>query len=156
MATKIIEYAKNKKMYGSGNSEVSGTINIEANGIYGVAKYATANVNVPTPTVVLQEKTVTENGVVTADAGYDGLSRVTVNVASNGDGEDTATLNALIDGSLTEIESGVEQITTSAFRDRTALGTVNFPNVTYIGPYAFYGCQTLSNVNIPNTTSIGE
>lgn len=35
---------------------------------------------------VLQNKTVTENGVVSADDGYDGLGEVTVAVASSGGG----------------------------------------------------------------------
>ena len=115
-----------------GGGEASGEIDINANGTYNVARYATANVNVPTPTVKLQEKTVTENGVVTADAGYDGLSKVTVDVASSGGGEDTATLNALIDGSLTEIESGAESVRDYAFAFLDTLQSASFPNATSI------------------------
>jgi hypothetical protein len=37
----------------------------------------------------LQEKTVTKNGEVIADEGYDGLSKVTVNVAGSGDSTPT-------------------------------------------------------------------
>ena len=58
----------------------SGTKSITSNGTSDVRSYASVNVNV---TPKLQSKTVTSNGTVTPDSGYDGLSKVTVNVASS-------------------------------------------------------------------------
>ena len=52
---------------------------ITTNGMHNVAQYTYADVDVQ-PT--LQSKTVTENGTVTADSGYDGLASVVVDVPS--------------------------------------------------------------------------
>ncbi len=59
----------------------TGTVNITQNGTHDVTQYASANVNVQPN---LQSKTVTENGTVTPDGGYDGLSSVVVNVSGGG------------------------------------------------------------------------
>lgn len=61
----------------------TGTKNITQNGTHDVTQYASANVNVQPN---LQSKTVTENGTVTPDQGYDGLSAVVVNVSGGGGG----------------------------------------------------------------------
>lgn len=53
---------------------------ITQNGTHNVAAYGEALVNVQGGSIVLQEKTAVVNGVVTPDTGYDGLSKVTVQV----------------------------------------------------------------------------
>lgn len=57
------------------------TENITANGTYTADYgYSSVTVNVPKEDFKTQEKTATQNGDVTPDAGFDGLSKVTVDV----------------------------------------------------------------------------
>lgn len=65
----------------SGYPEPTGTITISQNGTANVKDYAEATVNVQP---VLQQKTATQNGTVTPDTGYDGLSSVVVDVQGGG------------------------------------------------------------------------
>lgn len=58
--------------------------NIGQNGTYDTTANNEIIVAVPTSQPNLQSKTVTQNGTVTADEGYDGLSDVVVNVQSGG------------------------------------------------------------------------
>lgn len=102
---------------------------------------------------ILQEKTVTENGEVVADSGFDGLSKVTVNVASSGGGEAQATLNALIDRSITEIESDVTKVGEYAFA-YTKLVSINIPNATKLGQQACFRCYYLENINCSKVTTV--
>lgn len=62
----------------------TGTKSITQNGTHDVTQFASANVSVQPN---LQSKTATQNGTVTADQGYDGLSSVTVNVSGGSGGE---------------------------------------------------------------------
>jgi hypothetical protein len=89
-----------------GYIQPSGELEIIENGQYDVTEKASVNVVVPEREIVLQEKTVTENGEVTPDSGYDGLSKVVVNVPTGGSGggED-------LEAVLTEQEEIIAELT---------------------------------------------
>lgn len=101
-----------------------------------------------------QDKTITENGTYTADAGYTGLGTVTVDVASSGGDADT--LTALIDRSIMEINGDLEKVGSYAFAGCTSLTTASFPTCKKINKYAFYQCSNLISANFPACSYISE
>lgn len=105
-------------------------------------------------TAVLQDMTITRNGVYTADGAYDGLGRVVVNVESGGGGG--ASLTEFLDGTMTSIsDENATYVRNYLFADCWDLVSVDLPSVISIGECAFQGCQSLSIVNIPSVMDIG-
>lgn len=130
----------------------SGTKIIVNNGEYNVTDKSSVSVNVPEREIVLQDKTITENGTYSADEGYDGLGSVTVEVASSG-GTDTR-LKDLAEGTITEIDDESITLTRNyAFYDASSLKRVNLPNVTTLGSYTFNSCESLVSADLPSVTS---
>ena len=105
-------------------------------------------------TIRNQDKTITENGTYTADNGYTGLGKVTVNVVGSGGGQEL--LNEFIDGEITEINSPTTSIRATLCQGLQNLRTANFPNATSIGDDAFRECKTLTTANFPMVTTIGD
>lgn len=106
--------------------------------------------------VNLQEKTVTENGVVLPDEGYDGLSKVIVNVASSGGENKLAKVmgNKSVEILAEDLE-GVTSLRNYAFYGNTNLGNVTIPaTVKTIGSGAFYNCRNMMYLRFPNHTSV--
>lgn len=140
--------------------------------------YSKVNVNVQPP---LQDKTVTENGKVTADGEYYGLKEVNVNVPQgvfpNGTKDITENgthgvreyenvnvnvvaadprVKGIIEKTLTEISD--ESITTvgeHAFSSCYKLSFVHLPNVIKIEDNAFYYCSAFTEISFPIAESMG-
>lgn len=168
----VTELLKTKA--GGGGFVPAGTIDITNNGLHNVKNYESANVQVQ-PT--LQEKTATDNGEVIADEGYDGLSKVTVNVekgitptgtlevtengehnvatyekvnvnVASGGGDD---LNKFITNTATELTVNLTDIVPYAFYQKTKLKTLNGINTnatSTIFMYSFAYMYALEKGNI--------
>ena len=132
----------------------NGTLTIDKNGTYDVTEKASAVVSIPEKEIVLQNKTIEANGTYSADAGYDGLGQVTVNVtgSTNTESEEVA---ALLSNTMTVLDNSlVTTLRARVCQAATKLVTVNLPNVTSLGAYAFYQCSNLETVTLPKLTTI--
>lgn len=74
-------------------------------------------------------------------------------INDGGGGED---IDALIDGSLTEIISNATSVRNYAFAYYSTLTSANFPSAISLGSYAFEYCAGLVSINLPLTRTIGS
>lgn len=99
----------------------------------------------------LTDLEVTENGEYVPEGESTGFKSVSVNVASTGGGD----LDALIERSITEVNSGVTSIGSNTFDGCKQLKNANFPNTTNIGYQSFNSCEQLTSVSAPNALIVG-
>ena len=68
--------------------------------------------------------------------------------------ETGGSVDALINGSMTEINSNATVVKDNAFYNHSTITSANFPKAKSIGQYAFFGCTALTSVNFPLVTDL--
>lgn len=132
--------------------------------------------SVQTVEPIVEPLEVTENGTYTVPEGVVGYTPVTVNVVPTGeititengvhdvsdyasavvDVELVSDVDALIDGSITEIRNdNVTAVKDYAFHGCASLKNVVLPNAKSIGNNAFYQCTALKSAEIQSASTIG-
>lgn len=90
---------------------------------------------------------ITENGTYDVTE----YASASVNVASSS--EDV--YEGLLNNTITKIDSNIKSLVAYACRGLSKLKTVNLPNATSIGTYAFYYCTSMTKIEAPKVTSLG-
>lgn len=115
----------------------------------------------PVPELILQEKTITQNGNYTADSGYAGLSRVNVNVDDHFDFIEKLLTRSLEEDVELKVPDGIKTVGNYAFDNwylrgkSKGLTKIDLNQVETIGQATFQQDQFLAEVNAPNLTMIG-
>lgn len=153
----ILAAVNNLPEAGSGTAPVIQPLNVTENATYiaptGVDGYSPVVVNVPSKEPVTEELNVTSNGTYTPGSGVDGYSKVTVNVPTGGN---TDMEDNLIKGTATNYSNHrVTSVATYFFFSQSNLKSVDLPNVTGTGSYAFQRAGLLS-VTLPSLQSVAS
>ena len=121
---------------------------------FGFSGFSLVDVDVQPKT---EELSITENGEYTPGDGVDGFSKVTVNVPTDGGGDEADILDGILtrNGPTEITNSRITSIGINALNGCDELVRASFPNVTSCDTSAFQNCGKLEQVDMPKLTTIG-